>query len=97
MFENSSEIQLNEPQIPDCTPWSTLSQLKQEKEVVGIYISGHPLDDFRLPMDHFCNASLDVLKNLNDLVNKELKLGGIVGEVEHRISKKWKRMGKVHF
>ena len=36
LFENSSEIQLNEPQVPDCTPWSTLSQLKQEKEVVGI-------------------------------------------------------------
>ena len=97
LFENSSEIQLNEPQIPDCTPWSTLSQLKQEKEVVGIYISGHPLDDFRLPMDHFCNASLDVLKNLNDLVNKELKLGGIVGEVEHRISKNGKGWARFTF
>ena len=97
LFENSSEIQLNEPQIPDCTPWSTLSQLKQEKEVVGIYISGHPLDDFRLPMDHFCNASLDVLKNLDDLVNKELRLGGIVGEVEHRISKNGKGWARFTF
>jgi len=97
LFENSSEIQLNEPQIPDCTPWSTLSQLKQEKEVVGIYISGHPLDDFRLPMDHFCNASLDILKNLDVLVNKELRFGGIVGEVEHRISKNGKGWARFTF
>tara|TARA_Y100000758_G_scaffold303132_1_gene273171 strand:- start:647 stop:4081 length:3435 start_codon:yes stop_codon:yes gene_type:complete len=97
LFENSSEIQLNEPQVPDCTPWSTLSQLKQEKEVVGIYISGHPLDDFRLPIDHFCNASLEVLKNLDDLVNKELRLGGIVGEIEHRISKNGKGWARFTF
>jgi DNA polymerase-3 subunit alpha len=90
LFENSSEVQLNEPQIPDCTHWTTLNQLKQEKEVVGIYISGHPLDDFRLPMEHFCNASLEVLKSLGQLVNKKLRLGGIVGEVEHRISKNGK-------
>ena len=90
LFENSSEFQINEPQIPDCTQWSTLDELKQEKDVVGIYISGHPLNDFRLPMEHFCNASLDVLKSLNQLINKELKLGGIVGEVEHLVSKNGK-------
>tara|TARA_B100000767_G_C19772849_1_gene540993 strand:- start:439 stop:4773 length:4335 start_codon:yes stop_codon:yes gene_type:complete len=90
LFENSSEVQLNEPIIPDCTNWTTLDQLRQEKEVVGIYISGHPLDDFRLPMEHFCNASLEILKNLDQLINKELRIGGIVGEVEHRISKNGK-------
>ncbi len=90
LFENSSEVQLNEPVIPDCTNWTTLDQLRQEKEVVGIYISGHPLDDFRLPMVHFCNASLDALQNLDQLINKELRIGGIVGEVEHRVSKNGK-------
>ena len=90
LFENSSEAQLNEPVIPDCTNWTTLDQLRQEKEVVGIYISGHPLDDFRLPMVHFCNASLDALQNLDQLINKELRIGGIVGEVEHRVSKNGK-------
>ena len=90
LFENSSEVQLNEPVIPDCTNWTTLDQLRQEKEVVGIYISGHPLDDFRLPMVHFCNASLEALQNLDQLINKELRIGGIVGEVEHRVSKNGK-------
>ncbi len=90
LFEDSNELQLNEPQIPDCSQWTTLDELKLEKDVVGIYISGHPLDDFKLPMEHFCNASLEILKSLDQLINKELRLGGIVGEVEHRVSKNGK-------
>jgi len=90
LFENSDEIQLQEPQVPPCKPWPTLEELKLEKEVVGIYISGHPLDDFQTPLKHFCNAPLEVLKDLNQLLNKELRIGGIIGEVEHRISKNGK-------
>ena len=90
LFDSFSDVQFNEPEIPDCPQWSTLKSLKQEKEVVGIYISGHPLDDFKFPIEHFCNASLDTLKNLGLLINKELKIGGIVGEVEHRVSKNGK-------
>ena len=97
LFESFGEVQFNEPEIPDCKPWSTLKNLKQEKEVVGIYISGHPLDDFKLPIEHFCNASLDVLNDLNFLINKELKIGGIVGEVEHRISKNGKGWARFTF
>ena len=90
LFDNFSDVQFNEPEIPDCPQWSTLKSLKQEKEVVGIYISGHPLDDFKFPIEYFCNASLDILKDLDLLINKELKIGGIVGEVEHRVSKNGK-------
>ena len=90
LFENSDEIQLQEPQVPACDPWPTLEELKLEKEVVGIYISGHPLDDFQTPLKHFCNAPLEVLKDLNQLLNKELRIGGIIGEVEHKISKNGK-------
>ena len=90
LFENSDEVQLQEPQVPPCEPWPTLEELKLEKEVVGIYISGHPLDDFQTPLKHFCNAPLEFLKDLNQLLNKELRIGGIIGEVEHRISKNGK-------
>ena len=90
LFENSDEVQLQEPNIPHCDPWPNLEELKLEKEVVGIYISGHPLDDFKTPIKHFCNAPLDVLNDLNSLINKELRIGGIIGEVEHRISKNGK-------
>ncbi|MBU87181.1 MAG: DNA polymerase III subunit alpha [Flavobacteriaceae bacterium] len=90
LFENLTDLKFNEPDIPNCPKWSTLKSLKQEKEVVGIYISGHPLDDFKFPIKYFCNASLDFLNDLNSLLNKELKIGGIVSEAEHKISKNGK-------
>jgi DNA polymerase-3 subunit alpha len=57
---------------------------------VGIYLSGHPLDDFAPAMKHFCNAKLGVFNNMDSLVNKELSFGGMVGEVQHRVSKNGK-------
>ncbi len=90
LFENTDEVQIQEPIVPHCDPWPTLEELKLEKEVVGIYISGHPLDDFQTPLKHFCNAPLEVLKDLNSLLNKELRIGGIIGEVEHKVSKNGK-------
>ena len=58
LFGESSDIQIPEPQLPICEDWGTMEKLKREKEVVGIYISGHPLDDYKKEMDYFCNANL---------------------------------------
>jgi len=58
--------------------------------VVGIYISGHPLDDFRFEMRYFCNGSLDMIKNLEQHINKTITLGGIITSVEHKVSKNGK-------
>ena len=80
--------------IPSCESWSNLIRLKKEKEVVGIYISSHPLDDFNLAMDHFVSISLNNLSNLENHINRELSVGGIVNEVEHlesRAGKSWAR------
>jgi DNA polymerase-3 subunit alpha len=90
LFGDDSEASLTEPEIPECEPWATLHELKQEKEVVGIYLSGHPLDDFTYSFNHFCNARVGLFNDLDSLVNKELTFGGIIGEVEHRISKNGK-------
>ena len=62
--------------------------------MVGIYISSHPLDDFNLAMDHFVSISLNHLSNLENHINRELTVGGIVNEVEHlesRAGKSWAR------
>ena len=90
LFGEDSEASLTEPEIPECEPWATLHELKQEKEVVGIYLSGHPLDDFTYSFNHFCNARVGLFNDLDALVNKELTFGGIIGEVEHRVSKNGK-------
>ncbi len=90
LFGDESASQIEEIRIPACDSWGTLERLKQEKEVVGIYLSAHPLDDFKREMKHFSTAPLTVLSDLDPLVNRELSFGGIVNGVEHRISKNGK-------
>jgi DNA polymerase III subunit alpha len=90
LFGESSDIVIAEPVIPTCEDWSTMEKLAKEKEVVGIYISGHPLDDFKFEMKYFCNSKLESLKDLNSHLNKNLVFGGIVSNVQHRIAKNGK-------
>ena len=87
LFGDASEVQIPEPVVPPCEEWGTMAKLKREKEVVGIYISGHPLDDFRIEMKNFCNATLADLQKLEACVNRELTFGGVVSEVQHRTTK----------
>ena len=90
MFGDASDVQIAEPLVPPCEEWGTMEKLAREKEVVGIYISGHPLDDFRVEMNTFCNATLAFFKNLEPYVNRELCFGGVVTDVQHRVSKQGK-------
>ena len=90
LFGEDSALQVEEIKIPPCDSWGTLERLKQEKEVVGIYLSAHPLDDFKREMKHFSSAPLTMLSDLDPLVNRELSFGGIVNGVDHRIAKNGK-------
>ncbi|HBK71152.1 MAG TPA: DNA polymerase III subunit alpha, partial [Flavobacteriaceae bacterium] len=90
LFGETSEVQFEEPLIPYCEPWGIMEKLSKEKEVVGIYISGHPLDDFKTEMKYFCNAPIKVFNDLTQLLDKDLTIGGIVTDVQHRISKNGK-------
>ena len=93
MFGETSDVQIPEPEIPPCEEWGTMEKLAREKEVVGIYISGHPLDDFKIEMNTFCNGSISLFHNIADYVNKEITFGGVVTDVQHRISKQGKGWG----
>ncbi len=90
LFGEASDVQIAEPIVPPCEEWSTMEKLAKEKEVVGIYISGHPLDDYRFEMKYFCNAKLAHLKNLEPLVGKNLTFAGIVTNVQYRTGKNGK-------
>jgi DNA polymerase-3 subunit alpha len=90
LFGDASEIQIAEPQVPPCEEWSTMEKLAKEKEVVGIYISGHPLDDYKFEMKYFCSAKLESLKSLEQHLGKNLSFGGIVTNVQHRTAKNGK-------
>ena len=90
LFGDASDVQIAEPEVPPCETWGTMEKLAQEREVVGIYISGHPLDDFRTEMKTFCNANLALINDLETYVNRELTFGGVVTDIQHRVSKQGK-------
>ncbi|WP_298222079.1 DNA polymerase III subunit alpha [Flavobacterium sp.] len=90
LFGEASNVQIPEPIVPPCEDWSTMEKLAKEKEVVGIYISGHPLDDYKFEMQYFCNSKLETLKSLDQYVNKNLTFGGIITNVQHRVAKNGK-------
>lgn len=87
LFGDASEVQIPEPEVPPCEEWGTMKKLKQEKEVVGVYISGHPLDDFKLEMKNFTNCKVSDFNYLHNFLNREMCFGGVVGDVQHRESK----------
>jgi DNA polymerase-3 subunit alpha len=84
-----------EPTLPAIDPWSALEQLHYEKEVIGFYLSGHPLDDHRLEIKYLCNTTLPDLKELDKLAGRDLTFAGIVTKAEHRIAKSGKPFGSL--
>jgi DNA polymerase-3 subunit alpha len=76
---------VKEPEPPVCREWSLIEKLDKEKDVTGIYISGHPLDDYRMEIENFVSCNLkDVDKNQN---RSQLNLAGSVTTARHMISK----------
>lgn len=80
---------VNEPAIPDGEPWSFTEMLDKELDVTGMYISGHPLDAFRLELEQMCTPVSDIEKRKNT----ELKVGGMVKRPERRMTKKGRPFG----
>jgi len=90
LFQNSSEVQISELQVPETKQWDTVEKLAREREVIGIYISGHPLDDFKVEMESFCNANVSMFKSPKDFRGNELTIAGVITDLEHRVSRQGK-------
>ena len=96
LFGGEDEIEIYEPQLPKVEPWNSLEQLAREKEVVGFFISGHPLDPYKLEIEHLCKANCAQLKaGLEPFKNKEVNIAGIVVGTETRTSKTGNQFGKI--
>ena len=93
LFGDASEVQIPEPIVPPCEEWGTMEKLRREKEVVGIYISGHPLDDFKKEITAFCKNKVGDFTDLENHVNRELSVAGVITDVQHRVSKNGKGWG----
>jgi DNA polymerase-3 subunit alpha len=85
LFGDSEDILSPEPKIPAAKEWSLIEKLTKEKEVTGIYISGHPLDDYKLEIENYTTCSLEDLENHK---GGNLNLAGVVISANNRIDKK---------
>ena len=91
-MDTASQIQQPEP-TPH-TPWTKLEMLNREREVIGIYLSSHPLDDYSVIIRHYCNLSLSDLGDLTGMDGKDFAVAGMVTAVSHLMTKNGKPFGK---
>ncbi|MDR2936161.1 MAG: DNA polymerase III subunit alpha, partial [Rikenellaceae bacterium] len=85
---------IRKPEPPMVEEWGKLETLGKEKEVVGIYLSSHPLDDYAAIIRNFCNTELAMLSDLPALKGKEFSVAGIVTAVQHLSTRDGKPYGR---
>jgi len=95
LFGEDSGVKLPEPQIPPAEEWGNIFALNKEKEVIGIFISGHPLDDFKVEISSFCNGNVSMLHDMEKHLNKEVLIAGIITDAEHRFTRKGDPFGTI--
>lgn len=85
MFGAATGVEESRPKLEDCEPWPEVVKLNKEKDVVGFYISGHPLDQFRLLISKETNTDL---VSWEEFKNKPITVAGIITDAQHRTSKR---------
>ena len=96
LFGGEDAVEITTPPIPQAERWSNIEKLNRERDLVGIYISAHPLDEYTVVLNAMCNTRCSELKEKKDLLNKEsIILGGFVTGVKSKISKNGKPCGFV--
>ncbi len=93
LFEGADTIEIAKPQIPANNDWQKLEKLNREKELIGVYLSAHPLDDYKFEFDNFCNTKLSEFVDLTNIRGRDLTIAGIVTEVKHSMTKTGKPFG----
>lgn len=95
LFGDVGGVEVSKPEVPTIPRWNNMMRLKKEREVVGIYISAHPLDDVQTELRHTTNTSLESLSDPAALLGKDLRFGALVMEAQHRVSKTGKKWGSI--
>ena len=93
LFGADEFVAIAKPEIPPCERWSDLERLNKEKELVGIYLSAHPLDEYRVILKYVCNTGVIELNDRENLQGKEITMGGIVTGFREGTTKNGKPFG----
>ncbi len=92
LFGDTEMPDIKPPELPKCDPWSLHDLLEKEKEIIGIYLSGHPLDGFRFEMEHY---NIIPINKLESYKGRIIRIAGFVANPYHGISKKGDRYGRM--
>ena len=88
LFGDVEDYVVTPPKVPSSGEWGKLERLNKEKALIGIYLSAHPLDDYRLEIDTFCNASLAALSvDMAQFKDKEINVAGMVTAIRRGITR----------
>ncbi len=88
LFGDDTSFQIARPEIPQAARWSDLERLNKERELIGIYLSAHPLDDYEFILKYVCNADTVRLQELEPLNGMEITFGGIITMVREGQTKR---------
>ena len=80
LFGETEMVEIPKPEVPAGGIWSTLERLNRERELVGIYLSAHPLDDYAIILNEFCNTKAAEMENPQALLGRKITLGGVVSD-----------------
>ncbi len=88
LFGDDTSFQITRPEIPQATRWSDLERLNKERELIGIYLSAHPLDEYEFILKDVCNANTVRLQDLEELNGMDITFGGIITAVREGQTKR---------
>ncbi|MBQ8423319.1 MAG: DNA polymerase III subunit alpha [Coprobacter sp.] len=78
LFGGGEAVEVARPEVPHFEVWTDLMRLEKERELIGIYLSAHPLDEYRIVLQYSCNTHMSELENREALKGREITMGGIV-------------------
>ncbi|WP_300879250.1 DNA polymerase III subunit alpha, partial [uncultured Alistipes sp.] len=94
LFGGDGHVDITRPTLPSCADWSQLETLSKEREMIGLYLSAHPLDDYKVIIDHMCKTQLTELQRLDELRGQEIAVAGMVVGAQNLVTKTGKPWGK---
>ncbi len=95
LFGDSNAVEIATPEIPKAEPWSDIERLNKEKEMVGIYLSAHPLDKYYMEIQFGCNTSLNELDDKKSTLNEDITFGGIVTDYVEKRTRNDRMYGRI--
>ena len=85
LFGEMSQATISKPEPPDINEWHMLDKINREKELIGMYLTAHPLDRYRVEIDSFCTVTLHDLGDLKSLNGRDFTFCGIIKSVRDTV------------